>query len=973
MLRSVLMVGAVIAASCLTSVCQAQEAKSKLAGEAQKILQQACHRCHGADGTVEGGFSYVLDRQQLVSRKQIQPGMADKSRLIRRITSGEMPPEGESPTLSKDQIATLIKWVDSGAPDFNESKPDRIFVTAADMIKTMAADLKEREAADRKFARYIILTHLYNAGRSADEILSFQHGVSKLVNSLSWGRRVVKPALIGSPPTLLRIDLRDYKWSAAVWDRLAAADPYGLEYANIAQAKTIYSDTGCELPYIRGDWFVAAASRPPLYHQILQLPDTEKELEALIHVDVEENIRTAQVIRAGFNGSAVSRNNRLIERHESSYGYYWKSYDFAKNVDRQNLFSHPLGPGSSASHFRHDGGELIFSLPNGFQGYLLVNGAGKRIDKGPTEIVSDPRQPDRAVENGLSCMTCHVKGMLPKDDQIRAHVEKNPTAFSKKELEAVLALYPAQQRFQMLLQEDAERFRTATEQAGLPPAISEPIKALATLFESELDLPLAAAEAGLKPEDFQKLLTKFPALGRELGSLQTTGGTVQRETFVNNFAAVARAAKIGTPMHRSTVVVKVDSDASDDHVDAQPKDSPIADDWIQLGGRHKFPAFFQSNPAILSEKTGLSIKRRNYVLSRKGDFLSKDFKFEIVFTLKDGDANDIAFVGMGEADRNSAYNEPKNSVYLGIHPPTVEQGRVSLSNRTGGGGTTLGNISRPGTHRAIIEKIGDAVTFSIDVDNDGPSDDDLENAVPDIKEFGTYLHKKNTFLFFGGGGVYHRLRLSAPGSSDAAAPAEEKIAAPDPKETKGGLSQAKHVLLGRSGALPAPWSTKSAVNKDKAGGIRINKNGLVISKDGNYLKKDFTFEAVIAMKEGDGIGLMGIGNVNANASTNISQAILYRIHPPGVSEGQVYMTAKDQTLGLVGACNKPGTHLFRVKKEGDSLTFSVDIDNDGESPEDAEYTIPDVKEFAPFLHEKNTYLFFGHGGLFKSTRVVIEK
>jgi hypothetical protein len=395
-----------------------------------------------------------------------------------------------------------------------------------------------------------------------------------------------------------------------------------------------------------------------------------------------------------------------------------------------------------------------------------VNAEGRRIDKGPVEIVSDPRQPDRAVENGLSCMTCHVRGMLPKDDQIRPHVEKNPKAFSKKELETVLALYPAQERFQALLQEDAEKFRKATDAAGMPPAISEPIRVLATLFEAPLDLPLASAESGLKPDAFQKLLTTTPALARELGSLQTTGGTVQREAFTKAFAGLARAAKLGTPSAKAaaTAVAEAKSPKSPKaDADHQTKGK---DGWVELGGKNKFPSLLQSSKEVISDKNGLSLKRRYYLLTKKGDFLTRDFKFEIVYTMKEGDANDTMFLGIGEADRNSAYNEPKNSVYMGMGPPNLENGRVGYANKLGGGAGTLGTIPKAGTHRASIEKIGDVVTFAIDVDNDGPSDDDLEQTIPDIKAFGPYLHKKNTYIFFGGGGVYHRLRLSAPDKTD---------------------------------------------------------------------------------------------------------------------------------------------------------------------------------------------------------------
>src|SRR5262249_42645988 len=131
-----------------------------------------------------------------------------------------------------------------------------------------------------------------------------------------------------------------------------------------AIAKYCYDATECPLPYARGDWFVAAASHPPLYHEVLELPLNEKELEKQLRVDVAGDIRSERVARAGFNGSGVSRNNRLVERHESGYGAYWKSYDFASNAGQKNLFGVPLGPGTAVNNFAHDGGEIIFNLPN---------------------------------------------------------------------------------------------------------------------------------------------------------------------------------------------------------------------------------------------------------------------------------------------------------------------------------------------------------------------------------------------------------------------------------------------------------------------------------------------------------------------------------------------------------------------------------------------------------------------------------
>ena len=85
------------------------------------------------------------------------------------------------------------------------------------------------------------------------------------------------------------------------------------------------------------------------------------------------------MVRVGFNGSGISRFNRILERHDSAQGMYWRTYDFDEppanltergngNLlpDRRNIFAFPLGPSGLAEFpFKHAGGEAIFALPNG--------------------------------------------------------------------------------------------------------------------------------------------------------------------------------------------------------------------------------------------------------------------------------------------------------------------------------------------------------------------------------------------------------------------------------------------------------------------------------------------------------------------------------------------------------------------------------------------------------------------------------
>src|SRR5262245_34594212 len=70
----------------------AAEEKQAVATRAHAILEQYCHRCHGKDGTLEGGMGFILDRDKLIARKKIIPNDARASLLYRKVSSGKMPP-----------------------------------------------------------------------------------------------------------------------------------------------------------------------------------------------------------------------------------------------------------------------------------------------------------------------------------------------------------------------------------------------------------------------------------------------------------------------------------------------------------------------------------------------------------------------------------------------------------------------------------------------------------------------------------------------------------------------------------------------------------------------------------------------------------------------------------------------------------------------------------------------------------------
>jgi hypothetical protein len=176
-----------------------------------------------------------------------------------------------------------------------------------------------------------------------------------------------------------------------------------------------------------------------------------------------------------------------------------------------------------------------------------------------------------------------------------------------------------------------------------------------------------------------------------------------------------------------------------------------------LNGSVPWPEFLQTPPVSVSDE-GLKGLGRRYVRSKSGQFLEKNFTFEVILKVaaKDG----ISFVGLGEGRGAKPYNEPGASVFLKIHSMNLGEGWLQLNaNQNRANNQTLGTL-QPGTHRVIIRKQGEKVTFAIDVDNDGPSSDDVTHTYPKFKDIAPFLHEKNTFIFFGEGGTYQQVKLT---------------------------------------------------------------------------------------------------------------------------------------------------------------------------------------------------------------------
>ena len=520
-------------------------AQSPLAQNAYAIFEASCLICHGPDGAYRE--TLLMEHSELIDGGTVVPGNPNASELYKRLLGdterGAQMPFGQPP-LPDQSIDTIQRWILAGAPDWAATTtPLRSFITPREVLASIESHLNSLSSFDRSFARYFTLTHLYNAGETPEILGEYRKALSKLVNSLSWGLTVTNPSPIDPQATIFYIDLRHYEWDRIDgWTKIEEAYPYHIAFDAPVQTELreqltrLQTQMNCVIPSVHIDWFLATASIPPLYHELLSLPLTDGELEQQLDVDVVGNLTTApgvRVLRAGFNNSGVSTNNRVVERHTSRYGAYWKSYDFAGSVGAQNIFTHPL-------NFNHDGGEVIFNLPNGLQGYYLVDGNGLRLAEAPINIVSNPAASDPTVRNGISCIGCHTEGMKTFEDEVRSVIESNPNpSYNKAQ---ALRLYVEQSVMDARVGVDMERYRGALEATGGAVGGVEPISRFHETFQGPIDAAYAAAVVGLETQTFLERVRDNTGL-QNVGLLALEGenGSVKRDTWTSSFRDVIYA------------------------------------------------------------------------------------------------------------------------------------------------------------------------------------------------------------------------------------------------------------------------------------------------------------------------------------------------------------------------------------------------------------------------------------------------
>ncbi|MEZ6123207.1 MAG: c-type cytochrome domain-containing protein [Planctomycetaceae bacterium] len=560
----------------LTSSPASGDELQQLAEQGTAIVKAHCYGCHGERFNGSAQFN-VMDSVALLDHGFVIKDNATDSPMWQRIDAGEMPPPDSGvPPLNDDEKLIVQRWIAAGVPQIQRQQ--RPFKPYSAVIGDIHADLMQASRDDRPYYRYFSLTHLNNNYAQVNDfdLRLYRAAFAKAINSLSYESDIYIPEFIDAEQTVFRIDMRRLGWDFDTWKWLIGKYPYGIHYHNGDDEALAGLDeqidhlSGTDLCWMRADWFINAATRPPIYDRFLKIPDHVDELEQRLNVSFTKNYRDNRIARGGFATSGVSNGNRLVERHPAVHGYYWKSYDFKDKGASGNLFRLPLGPVFPENDypnlaFEHDGGEMIFSLPNGLQGYMLTDGKGGKIDKGPIEVVRDSREVSGTPEvlNGLSCMHCHRHGMIDFRDTVR-----EGTGVFGEAKRKVRNIYPEAEAMNRIVEGDRRRFLNAVEQCVAPflrvgdgagreiTEFAEPVGAVARFYQRDLTPETAACELGIpSPDQLSTMIGANRELIRlGLGPL-VNGDTIKRadwesqEAFVSPYQETARILGLATPVN----------------------------------------------------------------------------------------------------------------------------------------------------------------------------------------------------------------------------------------------------------------------------------------------------------------------------------------------------------------------------------------------------------------------------------------
>ena len=494
---------------------------------------------------------------------------ANADEAIRRINllSGDLSrmPRYPNPELLDAERDLFKSWKDAGFPEEAECEPTDNGTAPKNLDfdyveNAILNDLNTLAGQDQLNARYLVLSSKYNVevnrpgpvsfSAATSDIPKFKRGIDKGLNSLTLEDDLIPMTAVDSRKTVYRLDLEAYDLVQADWDLVLQNDPFKFPANLSSKGRIIAQLTGSAQAWLHGDNFVNVSHGvAAVYYGLLKLPLNVEALRLQLGVDFQGDIDDFDARFLGFFGSPISLNkNRLLSRHESDDGYYWETYDTDLNnkAPQANLFQFPL-VGAGTNQFLFDAGEVIFTLPNGLQGYYLSLADGTRADFAPLTIVKDTESGsfDPTIRNALSCSRCHSNGIIPAIDNIRESTIRNAAQFpDRNDVELVKALFAGGAANTALFTADINFLKKKHDALGLIADEADPINFLTDTLRRDQTLEDFCGFVFLPIQECREQL-EASAVGRaQLGQL-LVGKTVSNAQLIATFPTIIQDFRLG--------------------------------------------------------------------------------------------------------------------------------------------------------------------------------------------------------------------------------------------------------------------------------------------------------------------------------------------------------------------------------------------------------------------------------------------
>ena len=371
----------------------------------------------------------------------------------------------------------------AGTPDCNLG-----FQTTEALIESDLSDVREFlekkvQVKDQPYMRFFEIPFKFRS--HSDKIQDLYLSLSKILNSLSWNSKLVLPKPVNASKTIFALDIRQLNnvdlgkrnWSRNRWQQFFNSKSYPYQNRTPSDDfKKIKQIVKSAVPILRLDWFVTIASVAPFYYDLLGIPSgfnsitkfakfLEADQKPRIHAGDSHLVNRIGVTNAGPSSSEKDRviQSNGIGRYvgpNGKKGNLWSTFDFASDTRRKDsdIFRSPTSELAEDPifndnfEFAHDGGEYIFTLPNGMLGFMVADALiGRRLNFAPIDLVVDRNRlgtnaynlsenlydgndsitsPRRiqgglaAVVTGLSCMGCHRSGLIHAEDEMLKYFEQ---------------------------------------------------------------------------------------------------------------------------------------------------------------------------------------------------------------------------------------------------------------------------------------------------------------------------------------------------------------------------------------------------------------------------------------------------------------------------------------------------------------------------------------------------------------------